>query len=503
MKPYHLITPLLYAALALNIFPAQAAQVLEDRWYVVFNGEDRIGYMHTTVNQEGDAGPITTTQDVKFVMSRGGTVIELAVGSLFVETPEGRPVRASSTLNMGGLPIETEVAFLDQGVRVSSGQAGRMTTQMQPPIAGDWLPPQALSRYVEAQLAAGAEVIEASTVDVSAGLKPITTRMVRVGPQAIEVYGKTVPATAWDVTASNLPSVTLRDYLDDEGTSIKSTIPLLPGLELTVLEADKALALSKLTPAEMMAQTFVTPSRKIDRPRELKRAVYRLRTRDGRAMPELPTSSVQRLVGEQLIVDLSGEPLGEAAGEAHLAASAVLNHEDPAVQRWLEEFRFLSFDGPADSADWLRRKVHQDIEAKDLSVGFATASDVARTKQGDCTEHAVLLAALLRGAGIPSRCVSGLIYADQFAGHEGIFGYHMWTQAWIDDDGDGPSPGRWIDFDATLPDGVRFDATHIALLVSDMSDGAVTNDMAALLPVLGNLEIEVVETGYHVPVGAE
>ena len=38
---------------------------------------------------------------------------------------------------------------------------------------------------------------------------------------------------------------------------------------------------------------------------------------------------------------------------------------------------------------------------KDLSVGFATAADVARTAQGDCTEHAVLLAALLRASDIP------------------------------------------------------------------------------------------------------
>jgi hypothetical protein len=72
----------------------------------------------------------------------------------------------------------------------------------------------------------------------------------------------------------------------------------------------------------------------------------------------------------------------------------------------------------------------------------------------------------------------------------------MWTQAWIVSDPDVPGAGRWVDLDATLPGGVAFDATHIALSVSDLSGGAVTNELAALLPVLGNLEIEVVETEY-------
>ena len=183
----------------------------------------------------------------------------------------------------------------------------------------------------------------------------------------------------------------------------------------------------------------------------------------------------------------------------YLKPSPVLNHDDPAVQAWLEPLRRARLAGGVSAtAEFLRQEVHRNIQSKDLSVGFATASDVARTKQGDCTEHAVLLAAMFRGAGIPSRCVSGLVYADQFAGHESIFGYHMWTQAWIDQDGDGPRPGRWLDYDATLPGDTRFDATHIALSVSDMNGGLISNEMAALLPLLGNLEIEVVQTDYQI-----
>ncbi len=479
--------------------PLLAEASIEEDWFVLLNGDDRIGYMHTT-ERAADNGDITSGQTVKIVMARAGTRIEIEVASAFVESAEGQPISASSTVTMGGRPMVTEVEFGDKSLKVTTGQAGRMTTQMKPPIEGDWMTPAAMGRYIQQQLAAGAETIHTRTVDVSSGLTPMEMTMQVRGREDVEVYGKVVPAIAWDATVSVMPGVTLREYVDDEGKSIKSTIALMPGMELTVLQADQALALSELTPAEMMAQTFVVPSRKIENPRTLAGAVYRLKTKDGRAVPPIPQVGVQETsLNGQVAVGLIESPGKWIDTEPYLRASSVLNHEDPNIQNaYSTAVMAMSESDPTarEIASRLRTFVHLTVKTKDLSVGFATASDVARTRQGDCTEHAVYLAALMRAGGIPSRCVSGLVYADQFAGHEGIFGYHMWTQAWIDEDGEGLGQGRWVDFDATLPNGVRFDATHIALSVSDMNDGIIGNDIAALLPLLGNLEIEVIETVY-------
>lgn len=138
-------------------------------------------------------------------------------------------------------------------------------------------------------------------------------------------------------------------------------------------------------------------------------------------------------------------------------------------------------------AERMRRHVHGHINRKSLDVGFATASEVARTREGDCTEHAVLLAAMLRAAGIPSRVVSGLIYVDEFVGQKGVFGFHMWTQALL------PGPdgeGVWVDLDATL-DRLPRDATHIGVAVSTLEGSERVNTMAAVAPLLGALSIEV------------
>ena len=48
----------------------------------------------------------------------------------------------------------------------------------------------------------------------------------------------------------------------------------------------------------------------------------------------------------------------------------------------------------------LEKFVFGYIDKKSLNVGYASALETARTRQGDCTEHALLLAALGRARGI-------------------------------------------------------------------------------------------------------
>src|SRR5262249_17308106 len=57
--------------------------------------------------------------------------------------------------------------------------------------------------------------------------------------------------------------------------------------------------------------------------------------------------------------------------------------------------------------------------------GLAPADEVARNLTGDCTEYAMLTAAMCRAQGIPSRTALGLIYADVRTGP--VFAFHMWA----------------------------------------------------------------------------
>src|SRR5208283_2511060 len=65
---------------------------------------------------------------------------------------------------------------------------------------------------------------------------------------------------------------------------------------------------------------------------------------------------------------------------------------------------------PVLAAHFIENFVLEYITKKDLNIGFASAEETAKSREGDCTEHAVLCAAIGRAAGLPTRCVFGLGY---------------------------------------------------------------------------------------------
>ena len=149
----------------------------------------------------------------------------------------------------------------------------------------------------------------------------------------------------------------------------------------------------------------------------------------------------------------------------------------------------------------LRDLVHAHISDKHLSTAYASASETARTGSGDCTEHAVLLAAVLKARGIPARVCHGLVYVEQGgsaisgeaeeevgddAERTGQFGWHMWSQAMIN--------GMWMDMDATLH--VPYSVGHVLVGTSSMSDKEAHNNHMQMAALIGNLEMVLLSVSH-------
>ena len=127
----------------------------------------------------------------------------------------------------------------------------------------------------------------------------------------------------------------------------------------------------------------------------------------------------------------------------------------------------------------LEKWVHDGIQKKNFSQGFATAADVAQSLEGDCTEHAVLLAALCRARQIPRVCI-GLVYSSTDQG----FAFHMWNEAWIAD--------RWIPLDATLGRG-GIGADHLKLQHSSLSSEQAEGAVLSVLQVMNQLQLQILD----------
>jgi len=493
--------------------PANELVTRFDRWYVVQMQGQRAGWSRIVVVEDPATGRFQTKTVMDFTIRRGAVPIHMMMESRFVETADGRAIEAKSVQKLGAMEMTKAMRFGAQGIEVVSSQGGREHRNTSPLPTGSgakWLTPGAAQRYMQGQIADGGQEFEFWTIEPDLGVEPVQVRVTVRGQEDVKVFGKVVPAVVLDATVSVLPGVVTREYVDEAGRSVKSTVSIMPGMTIELIQADKELATTKVQPAEILVSTLIKPDKAIAQPRGLRSAVYELSMSakgSGHRFEsiKLPQSGFQWVrQGDpgggpnrvHVKVDLAKpvEPSEDQPDEAHLAASVMLDHRDQKLQALLNQALGGAGKGAqpssGDTAVTLHRFVHQYINERDLSVGFATASEVARTRQGDCTEHAVLLAALLRGAGVPSRVVSGLIYVDQFLGRRSVFGYHMWTQAWIKPVNGGG--GRWIDFDATLDK--PFDAAHIALGTSRLSDDAMVNDMVAMLPMLGGLEVRVLET---------
>jgi transglutaminase-like putative cysteine protease len=465
-----------------------------DNWYIVELMDQPAGWMRTSEHAEGNT--LVSESTMRLRIKRGPISMEIAMDSRSVEHKDGTPISMRSVQRLGAAPVTHELIFGHDSISMISEEGGRRTRTERPLPKTSWLPPIAAERYVRTTRESGAEKVDVATIDPSSGPTPVTMTRTNFRQETIDING--VPTKLWrnDLRASVMPDVPQIEWYDDDWKLVRSETQL-GGMSLaTILTTrEKALEGSEKPAPELMVSTFVEPDRTIPAPRKTTRGVYTLSLKNG-AMPELPSTGAQRVErldnGSLRITIDTAAPApatkDEIADAEFLAANVMINIDDEKI-RELSNRGAGKADTSRQKAENLRQFVFKFINKKALGVGFGSASEVARTSEGDCTEHAVLLAALLRAQGIPARVATGLIYADQFAGMEHIFGYHAWAQALLEIDGE----KRWIDLDATLPASTPTDATHITIAVTSLADGDMARSMATVAPLLGSLSIKVEE----------
>ena len=115
-------------------------------------------------------------------------------------------------------------------------------------------------------------------------------------------------------------------------------------------------------------------------------------------------------------------------------------------------------DDPCDCIRQCNRYVYSSL-AKRNTPTFSSAVETLKAGFGDCGEHSVLLAALLRASGIPSRVVLGLVYYDPKKAYVG----HAWVMAYA---------GSWLFADPAF--GIfPADRDRIPLIIDDTGSNAV------------------------------
>ncbi len=501
--PYLLTTALFFAVGgAASAEPASnsSAEVKypngEEEWYVVKMQDAKCGYMSSVAKRVGNE--IQTHVHMSFEIARAEARIKVSMDQRNRETLEGQPLAFDYETSMAQMPVRYAGEVKDGRLTLTTSQAGasrKETLPFDPEIKFAW------GQILEQRKRGLKPGTSFSVKSYEPSLKtdgPVTMSFKVFGKEQVDVNGKKEEAyrVAATMEVQGSPITTI-SWVDDDCTPLVTSLDM--GIaKVTVVQSTKAEALKDAAPPELFLSTFVPSTRRIDTSSREVTLRLRLPPDDSRTLPNLPKTAMQtfkrindheglltirRLDWKKVRQASAGKVSGDLS--EFLRSSTMLDLNDGRIKR-LARQAVRGAKSPAEKADALRKFVTEYVEDKGLDVGFATASEVARNKAGDCTEHGVFLAALARAAGLPSRGVSGIIQVPEGYGasDKPSFGYHMWTQVNIGD--------QWVDIDAAMRQ-TDCDPTHIALALLPLNDEGILDSIAMMMPLLGRLEIDVVD----------
>ena len=306
---------------------------------------------------------------------------------------------------------------------------------------------------------------------VSLGQRPV--RITLLGEEELTIMGKSRRARKLSVDFMGMKQIA---WVDPDGSVLREEGIL--GIALERVTREEALAgLEGAVSADLTEIASIPSSKPIKGAAALKALKIRLEgiqegsffLDGGRQIYRNGVLTIRR----ESPVDPSARS-GVAAGDlgAFLKPTPFIQSDHPKIRQKLAEIV-----GPGDpdgvKADKLVAWVHKNIEKRPV-LSVPNALETLENRIGDCNEHAVLLAAFARAAGLPAEVEAGVVYM------RGRFFYHAWNVFYLRD------RGGWVTADAVLGQ-MPADVTHVRFVRGE------ADRQLDLVGLIGRLKLEILE----------
>jgi hypothetical protein len=473
---------------------AQSDKPIREAWDAVYVGDAKVGSMHLWIKPVKDSrgrelSNVRVDYDLTFQRGRDSAHIKMLYGT--IETAEGQVLRLDTRTQASGQDIRTYGDVVDGNMKLVlevGGQRSQIEVPWGDDVRGPYGSEMSLSRE---PLGPGeSRAVKTYIPDLNKVcltlLKAADYEEIPLGPAAEKHRLLRVESTVSDGEGKSLPSLDATLWVDGTGQIMKSYTKLLGGMY--TYRTTKAGALAKNSGKfQLLEASILRTPQPIADSEKTRHVLYRLR---GTSVAKLFPSDQRQVStpeGEgvcRLLVKTDSPQVGELGpeqvGEEFLRANPLVNSADGQVIRHMKAAVGRRTD-PWEKAVAIEDWVFRNMRKKNFSTAFAPAEEVARTLSGDCTEHGVLTAAMCRAAGIPARCVVGLVYAETLGG----FGPHMWNEVYVN--------RRWVAIDATFNQ-AQVDATHLKLSDTSLDGVAPFEAFLPVLEAINALKIEPIET---------
>jgi len=306
---------------------------------------------------------------------------------------------------------------------------------------------------------------------VSLGQRPV--RITLLGEEELTIMGKSRRARKLSVDFMGMKQIA---WVDPDGSVLREEGIL--GIALERVTREEALAgLEGAVSADLTEIASIPSSKPIEGAAALKVLKIRLGgvqqgsffLDGGRQIYRNGVLTIRR----ESSLDPSARS-GGAAGDlgGFLKPTPFIQSDHPKIRQKLAEIV-----GPGDpdgvKADKLVAWVYKNLEKRPV-LSVPNALETLENRVGDCNEHAVLLAAFARAAGLPAEVEAGVVYL------RGRFFYHAWNVLYLRD------RGGWVTADSVFGQ-MPADVTHIRFVRGD------ADRQLDLVGLIGRLKLEILE----------
>ncbi len=449
----------------LSVFASAATAGAAAEYYAIFVDGKKIGHAVQTRTASKDI--VTTVVKTELTITRMGVSMTIRTSETHVETPTGKPISFESVQDLGAMILKFSGKILPgEKMQITTSQFGQTNT-----TTVDYPPGTLMSEGLRLlTLKKGFKPGTNYKFKQFVGMfqKIIDCQVKVVGQEKVDLLGRITTLTRLDETSYLTSSGTRSVRHTDRQGKLYKSVQTSMGIETVTVACDKAFALSKNDVVDFLDKATVQSPTAASTITSAKSASYHLTPISKQKMGKLIETDSQKVKSD----GKGGYFVTVTKLKAPGGAKLPYKGSDTAATESLKPSRYIdSKDGQvialarkavgdtkdaAQAARKIESFVHDYINEKSLAVGYATASEVARSREGDCTEHAVLTAAMCKAMGIPARMVCGYVIVPDLGGRKNVFGGHAWTEAYIG--------GKWIPLDATR-NGVT--PGHISLAVSN------------------------------------
>jgi hypothetical protein len=440
----------------------------KETWMNIFQGNRKIGFSHTKISPESEGFRLQET--VLMRINTMGMVQDIQLKTRGRLKNDFSLADFDFDINSGRFSFHVDGSLSGDVLTINSASAGskrRMEIRLE---NKPYLLAGITSAMAAVELKAGDKYAFDIFDPATMAQAPVIVEV--IGQEDISIAGSQKTATKVVLKFKNTSQIA---WIDESGDVLQEKGILGIRLEKTTRQ-DALKELGMEASADLTEIASVASNVILENPNQLATLKFeingladtKVRLDGGRQVFKKNILTVKRESIANLADNIDRKDL-EAFEKIYLQSSAFIQSDHQNIQALAHKIvadKNTSLEKIQALVDW----VHRNIEKRPV-LSLPDALSTLENRVGDCNEHAVLLAALARAAGIPCRLEAGLVYL------KGRFYYHAWNLVYL---------GRWITVDA-LFDQVPADVSHIRLVSGS------PRQQLDLMGLIGKINLKIIE----------